>query len=257
MTFYLDFGSFQLVNSTKALGVTMYKRAVVEWLIKLVPESFKTNQVFSMYTDDHLTELKSHKEQCSSLLISEIDKNQINYECELISIIGTVRDHYVNYSKRSGAWWLFDDHMCKELGSYSKVVKHMMQNQILPYVIMFRTKPSFSKFRFGVDSKDLQMDNVILEESVEVTKDEESKYSMNKYDRKGTAGFSDPYKNSKSMKKLVKEESIITNDPSSKGAKIDENLIITKKSKRKTMEPKKKTFVQKMLGLCGGGSHDS
>lgn len=257
MTFYLDFGSFQLVNSTKALGVTMYKRAVVEWLIKLVPESFKTNQVFSMYTDDHLTELKSHKEHFSSLLISEIDKHQMNYDCELISIIGTVRDHYLNYSKRSGSWWLFDDHMCKQLGSYSKVVKHMMQGQILPYVIMFRTKPSFSKLRLGADSKDQQTDNVILEESGEVTKDEESKISINKYGRKGTGAFNDSYKNSLSMKKLVKEESIITNDPSCKGAINNENLIITKKNQRITLEPKKKTFVQKMLGFCGGSSHDS
>ena len=127
MTFYLDFGSFQLVNSTKALGVTMYKRAVVEWLIKLVPESFKANQVFSMYTDDHFTELKSHKEQNSSLLISEVDKAQTNYDCDLISIIGTVRDHYVNYSQRSGEWWLFDDHLCKKLGDYNKVIKNMIQ----------------------------------------------------------------------------------------------------------------------------------
>jgi hypothetical protein len=258
MNFYLDFGSFQLVNSTKALGVTMYKGEVAEWLIKLIPESFETNQVFSMANDDHLTDIKSHKDYYSSLLISELDRAPSNYNCELISIIGTVQDHYINYSKREGSWVLFDDHVCKKLGNYSKVIKHMIQGQILPYVIMYKTKLIKSMFKVDSVPKEAHFNkmsnNVIMEDPCESRQTEESKILSSKSQSRAGGHLSESYRNSLTMKKLHKGESSLTNDPTSKNARIDDNLISTKRSQRQVEVTKiKRTFIQKLLGLCGGG----
>jgi hypothetical protein len=164
----------------------MYKGEVAEWLIKLIPDSFETNQVFSMATDDHLTEMRSHKDYYSSLLVSDLDKAPSNYNCELVSIIGTGQEHYINYSKRAGRWVLFDDHVCKTLGDYSKVIKHMIQGQILPYVVMYKTRLIISKLKVDFVAKDglfpEMNNNVIMEDRDESRDTEESKISSAKFE---------------------------------------------------------------------------
>ena len=58
-TFYLDYGTFELVNDAKQLERTLYKNHSVEWMAKLVPEKFKLGSVFSLSSYD-LNEVRSN-----------------------------------------------------------------------------------------------------------------------------------------------------------------------------------------------------
>ena len=106
--------------------------------LALLPGKLAIARLFSM--NSHLDRLSlSERTQCSYVL-----RGFISY--------GFV--HYVSFflSQENGLWWKYDDSVVRQVGSYTKLLSHMLESRMHPVGVLYERESKERRIREDLDS---------------------------------------------------------------------------------------------------------
>jgi hypothetical protein len=205
-------------------------------MLELIPQVFKLDTAFTVLAEERI-KLADKISTVSSLILSDMGTPKKDFLGEIVSIVANINDHFVTYTKRGTKFWfLFDDHKCKKIGTFKQTLEDMASSSALPSVLLYRVKCSL----FDVTAAGEDVPEMNLEESKVC--DDQDTIEFEYYPK--------PEKVQVIKKLDPLHNSALTNNPKIKGLRMESNLITTMNKNKAS--PKKKNWVQKMLGMCGG-----